>query len=315
MQSLSANKIIITILLIVIFYVLFTLYSNYDEISLIYKNVDWFFLIPIFCILFPSIFIRSLVQRLLLQQIGIQISIKDSFIIFLSGLSMIVTPGGSGVIIKSHFLQQKFNHPIAKSVPVVFFERFIELGAVIILVLITLLYTYNNESALIMVFASIILLLLLLLIKNKKSQKLVSMLKKIKPFQSIVSDDSFIESLGRLFKFKLILYVLALIIPVTFLESMMFYLGFLAFNVDLGYFESIQAFYSSVVFGSFFFIPGGVGATESLFATLLVHKNIALSLATSIIIFLRLNTIWFVTCIGFFVAYFTFIKNKRLSNL
>jgi uncharacterized protein (TIRG00374 family) len=90
----------------------------------------------------------------------------------------------------------------------------------------------------------------------------------------------------------------------------MFYFGFLSFGIDLGFFTSIQTFYASVLFGSFFLIPGGIGATEGLFVTLLTQKNIELSLASSLIIFLRLSTIWFLTAVGFFVILRNVIKNN-----
>ena len=51
---------------------------------------------------------------------------------------MIVTPGGSGQIIKSHFLKEKFNEPIQKSLPLVFVERFLDLITISIIIFITL---------------------------------------------------------------------------------------------------------------------------------------------------------------------------------
>jgi uncharacterized protein (TIRG00374 family) len=312
MKYFSKNKIITTIFLIAFFYALFTLYSDYEKIGVIYERVNWHFLLPIFGILFFTVFVRSIIQRFLLQNIGIHVTIKDSFLIFLSGLSMIITPGGSGVLVKSYFIQKKFGHSAAKSLPIVFVERFFELIGVVILLFVTLFFVYTNESLIVAMVASAIILGLLYLVRGEKPHNfLVKLLKKVKPFHKIVEDTELFESMKKLFRLKVIVFMTIVVTLVTFLEAFMFYFGFLAFGVDLGYFESIQTFYTSILFGSLFFIPGGVGATEGLFAALLTQKNIELSLATSIILFLRLSTIWLVTGVGFFVAYFTFIRNKE----
>jgi len=314
MKYFSKNKIIITVFLIVFFYALFTIYSDYEKIGIIYEKVNWVFLLPIIGILFFTLFLRSIIQRFLLQNIGINVTIKDSFLIFLSGLSMIITPGGSGVLIKSYFIEKKFGYSTTKSLPIVFVERFFELMGVIVLIFVTLFFVYTNESMIVIMAASAVLLGLLYLVKGKKSHNLlIKLLKKIKPFH-MISEADFFESLGNLFKFRIIVCMISSVTAITFLEASMFYFGFLAFNVDLGYFESVQTFYTSILFGSLFFIPGGIGATEGLFATLLTQRNIDLSLATSIILFLRLSTIWLVTGMGFLTAYFTFIRNTKLPK-
>ena len=72
--------------------------------------------------------------------------------------------------------------------------------------------------------------------------------------------------------------------------------------------EKIQIFYTSILFGSLLFIPGGIGATEGLFVTLLMDKNVEFSLASILIIFLRFVTIWALTGIGFVTAFRFILK-------
>ena len=120
MISLSFNKIILTTVSVILFYVVFAIYSDINSIQNHFLNIDLSYIFPIFSILLFSQFIRSLSQMFILKKLGITINVKDSFTLFLTGLSMIVTPGGSGQIIKSHFLKEKFNEPIQKSLPLVF---------------------------------------------------------------------------------------------------------------------------------------------------------------------------------------------------
>ena len=55
--------------------------------------------------------------------------------------------------------------------------------------------------------------------------------------------------------------------------------------------------------GIFSFIPGGIGVTEGSFVILMIEQNFEFVLATSLILFLRLVTIWSVTLIGFIATF------------
>ncbi len=62
------------------------------------------------------------------------------------------------------------------------------------------------------------------------------------------------------------------------------------------------------IFGAISLIPGGVGVVEGGFTVLLTQQSLPLSLAISIVIFIRLTTVWFATIIGFIAMYFNMRK-------
>lgn len=312
MKYISHFRILITVISIVLFYFAFTIYSDFEKIQEIYKNVEWSYLFPIFGILFATIFIRSIIQRYLLKLIGIEVQIKHSFLLFLAGLSMIITPGGSGVLIKSYFIKMKYGYSVTKSMPLVFVERFFELVGIVVLISFTLIINYSVESSiLVSISTGLIVTLLFIINNNKMLNKLFSILAKIKLVEKNELKLEFYESLNKLLSLRVISVVIPLVILVTFIESFMFYFGFLAFDVDIGYLQSIQLFYTSILFGSLFLIPGGIGVTEGIFASLLLQRNIELSFATSIIIFQRLSTLWIQVSIGFVIAYITIFRKSK----
>jgi len=53
------------------------------------------------------------------------------------------------------------------------------------------------------------------------------------------------------------------------------------------------------MYGTISFLPAGIGVTEGIFIGLLLSNNLELSIATSLILFIRLTTIWFYTFLGF----------------
>ena len=112
MKYINKNRIFISILLVTLFYVGFTIFSDVDKIKNDYQNFNLFYFLPILPILFLSMFCRSLIQKYLLKKLGMDISVKSSFLIFLGGYSMIMTPGGVGLIIKSYLIEKKYGYKI-----------------------------------------------------------------------------------------------------------------------------------------------------------------------------------------------------------
>ena len=82
-----------------IFYVVFIAYSDFQEFSTTISNFDYSYLPIIVVFVFIGIVIKSLRQQLLYKQIGINIQFKTGILLYITGLSMILTPGGSGELI------------------------------------------------------------------------------------------------------------------------------------------------------------------------------------------------------------------------
>ena len=76
----------------------------------------------------------------------------------------------------------------------------------------------------------------------------------------------------------------------------------------MGYIESIQIYYTSMLLGALTLLPAGIGAIEGIFIVLLSEKNISLHLATSIILFMRFVSIWLLSAIGIIISLKYFSK-------
>ena len=310
MKYINKNRIFISILLITLFYIIFIFYSDFDKIKTNYQNFNILYFLPVLPILFFSMFCRSLVQRYLLKNMNIQISIKSSFLIFLGGYSMIMTPGGVGLIIKSYLIQKKYGHKISKSIPLVFAERFYDILAVEIIILSTLFLFFSITSVILSILLGIGIGIAILFIKVKKFNSFfLSIITKLK----IIDDEQnskelFLETIQKLFKIKFFIKISIIITALTFFEGIIIFLSFQIFNIDIGYIESVQVYYTSMLLGALSLLPAGIGAIESLFVFLLSEKNISLDLATSTILFIRFITIWLLAGIGIIISLKFFSK-------
>jgi len=312
------NKIFITIVIVILFYVFFAVYSDIEKLVKNYETIKPLYVIPIFGILIFSIFVRSFLQRHLLMKIGIDLSLKQSFLLFWAGLSMLFTPLGSGQMIKSHFLKSKYGHDISKSLPLVFAERFFDLAALFIIVVGSLFFFYSFESLLVSSISLILLSIILIIVKNTGVLiKIKSMTKKT-PFLNKMFEQTsqFDLSLQKLFEINMLIRGCLIAIVAFSLEGFVVYLGFLTFGIDLGYFKTIQIFYTSVLSGTVSFVPAGTGVLEAAFVKLMSIQNFDLSKATSLIIFIRVTTTWFVTITGFLISFFIMKKGKgKINNI
>lgn len=306
------QKIIITVILFVLFYVLFAIFSDIEKIKENYQQIKLIYLAPIFGILTLSIFLRSLLQRFLLKALGIDLSVKNSFILFWSGLSMLVTPLGSGQMIKSHFIEQKYGHPVAQSLPLVFAERFFDFSVLTGLVILSLLAFHSTESLIIAIVSLIIITGLFLTIRSKRFFHIIEVIaNKIHLFRKLIPMLSqFDDSMGKVLHYKVVMVGFLMATLAYSMEGFVIYLGFLSFNINLGYLHTIQIYFTSILFGTLSFIPGGVGVLEGTFVKLMMRENFELSLITSLVIFIRLTVTWYSTIVGFVASYFMKINKK-----
>lgn len=311
------NKIVITIILFVLFYVLFALYSDVNKIMESFQQIQLKYLLPILGIFIFTAFLRGLLQCFLLNSMGIRLSIKKSFLLFLAGLSMLVTPGGSGQVIKSHFIQKKYGYPFSKSLPLVFGERFCDFLAITTILTFTAFSLYSLSSLLIIIISSTLLIAIFLSIKNKRFFNIFqSIISKI-PFlnKMIPQTTEMYESLQGLFKPRVIIVAWSSAVLIFLVEGLVIYLSFLAFNIDLGYIPTFQIYYSSLLYGTLSLVPSGMGILEGVFAKLLIQKHYELALITSLILFIRLITLWFATGLGFIMTYLVmFDKNSNQTK-
>jgi len=110
--------------IITLFSVSFTTYSNVNQFIKQLQKIEVSF---IFLILFAftiPILIKELRQLCFLKQIGIDIDFKRNILIYFTGLSMLVTPGSMGQVVKWHFLLKYYGEPVSKTLPVVTVERY-----------------------------------------------------------------------------------------------------------------------------------------------------------------------------------------------
>jgi len=296
---------------ILIFYVIFIAYSDFQEFSVNISQFEFSYLPIILAFIFLGIIIRGTRQQLLYKQIEVFISFKTGILLYISGLSMIVTPGGSGELIKSYYLKKNFGYPLAKTFPVVIMERLLDLAGIGgVLLIVGLLLGNYNIILLMLILLSVVSLIFVSGKKEKLFNFLLSILEKIPILKKQAT--SFSESyqvFGELTSSKIMTKTLGLSFFVWMTDAIMIYFIFIGFNLNFDIIFSTFSMYSSLLLGVLTMVPAGVGVTEVSFVEILKGEGVDTAVSTSLVILFRLVTIWFLTALGFCATRY-FLKNN-----
>jgi len=279
-----------------------------NELSLLKKEF-----IPIILLLhFSVMFCRAIRQKFLFDSLDVKLSLKEHVYVHFSGLALIMTPGGLGQTVKAYYLKEKKNLEYSKTISISLVERFYDLFSIIPILFVMSFFVNSNEIRIVTIIVTLLLLTLLALIKNKKTfNLLISIVPKISIFKKISDNSNEIyEIFGKLTHRNLFSLSLLIGIISWMIAGTAFYLSFLAFNIDLSFFETTLISLVPITIGTLSFLPGGIIATEMTMLGFLENYNINGSLATAVVLFTRITSIWFLTLVGIICTKIVYAKIK-----
>ena len=305
------NRSLIIIFFILIFYIGFVVFSYFNKISNNIININFKFIPIIILFVFSGFTIMGIRQCYLLNQIDVKISIKENIKLYFTGLSMILTPGGSGQLIKSFYLKKKYNYEIKKTLPLVFVERFIDLMCIITLIASSLLFVQNIEITIIVIIGIILIVAVILGIRFKKLFNIFLIILSKIPFlkKNLDEINDIHDSLIKMTTVKSFTIGFIFGIFAFCFDVIAVFFVFTAFDVQLDFLKMITAIYPSILYGALSFIPGGIGITELNVVRFLTNEGLSISLSSTIILMIRFFTLWISTVVGFVMTKI-FLKNN-----
>ena len=294
-----SNKFYIIIIVTVILYIGFFMISDLNTIQnkILEMNLSY---LPIIVILAPvSWFIIYLRWHLLLKNSNISIPFNDNFKIFLSGYAMSATPGKIGEIIKSQLLHSKYNIPKKQSLPIIISEQFYNLIGILFISMLGLYY-FDFSLYVLLSVGTVTGLIYLLLNSQKFLQKAINIFSKIKFLQKYtegVSDSHL--TLKKSINGKIFFVSSSLSIIFWLVESLIVYLVLHSFGIfNIEFLELSATYTTSIIIGVASFLPMGIGVVEGSLAGFFSFHGIELSLALTLVIFIRIFTRWYGVAIG-----------------
>lgn len=237
--------------------------------------------------------LRGLRWRYYSRTLGYATSVKDALYIYFSGLTMTVTPGKVGEILKAFLAREIVQMPMANGVTLLFIERQVDLIAVLVLATGGL---YLLPGGLLWLPAALVVVIVgTLAISTARFQALA--LKLVLSSRWMRRHHESVSAVSDTVRSTLSIKPLAVAVPVSIIawgaEGLSFYICLKALGVDaVGLGPAVAIYAVATVAGALAFFPGGIGFTEVTIAALLVTAGAAGSTAAAATIIIRVATLW-----------------------
>jgi glycosyltransferase 2 family protein len=236
-----------------------------------------------------------------LRRQSVSVPVASSALVFGAGLSLAITPGKLGELIKSLLLHDMHGVAVEKTAPIVVAERVTDLIALLCVALLGVAF-YGVATTLVIGASAVIAVGLLLLAWPRPTIWIIEMMTRPKVFRRFREPAKRMYiGLASLCRPVPLLVATAISIPAWLCECVGFAIIINAFphpHVAVGLATVIYA--GTTIAGALSFLPGGLGVTEAGMTFLLVQGSAHLDSGTALAATLltRLATLWFAVVLG-----------------
>lgn len=290
-------------------------YADIPHMMAALAQFRWEYLPFILCFTLFNYFGRFIKWHYYLGKLRISLSLDKSLLIFLSGLSMAITPGKVGELLKSYQLKQATGASISRTSPIIVAERLTDGIAMLVLASVGLmLYRFGWEVLFILLLGGSVGILFM---QNRRwALGLLSLGERVpfvSRFVSVIRD--FYESAYILLQWKPLLLAISIGILSWTGECIALYFVYTGLGVGPGvdlFIKSAFILAVSSLIGSASGLPGGLGTADGSMlglTRLLVSPSATLGGAATLLI--RFCTLWF----GLFVGVIAFLLFRTVQRV
>lgn len=279
-------------------YFILGLYADFGRLLKAFEGFSWYLLLPALGLVCINYLIRFVKWEYLLRVIDIRVPLVPSFVIFISGLTMTISPAKMGEVLKSFMLKEYRAVPISRSSPVVVAERASDVIGVMVLGSAgTLAYGFGRE----VLAVSVVLMAVFIGIVQTRSLclKLLRFAERLPLVRKFATHlEEFYESAYTLMKARHLLPTVALSTAGWFFECLAAYLCLRGLGVDLPLLLVTFIFVIASLAGALAMVPGGLGVAEGSMTGLLITSDVERGVAVAGTMIIRLATFWFAILLG-----------------
>ncbi|AZH26464.1 lysylphosphatidylglycerol synthase transmembrane domain-containing protein [Haloplanus aerogenes] len=302
------------LLTVVVFFGLF-LFGDADAVVDALTLLEWWRIGAVFGLVAVSYGVRFLKWEFYLHELGIDVPLRSSLLVFVSGLMMVVTPGKAGEVWKAWFLRDLHDVAVNRTASVVGAERVTDLLALMAFAGLGLV-VYQQSSTTLVVVAALFFGGLMLIQWRTLCLRLLDGLETI-PVIGGYADDvrEFYDNTYTLFRLRPLVVSMGISVVAWGLEGVALWIVLNGFVVDSSLLLALFVFGLGSVVGAASLLPGGLAAAEATMVGLLVVLGYSRTVAVSSTLVIRVGTLWFGALLGtaVFVLY-RFLRNRRNST-
>lgn len=298
MESLKRN-LVLALGLSVAVYLVIAVLSDLGELAEALRRFDWALAPVILGLVGLSYVGRFFRWAYYLRLLGVSVPTVQNAAIFAAGLSMTVSPGKLGEVLKSVFVRRASGVPIARTAPAVVAERVTDgTGMILWGLLGALTFAYGLQVLLLFTVAMVSAVVIF---RSKRLSLIVERILRKLPLLNRLAPhlSEFHGASNELLALGPILVATVISFLAWGLEILAVYLCVVGMGVATPFLIVSFIFAVSSLAGALSMVPGGIGVAEAgltgLFRTV---ANLSGGIAGALTLLIRLATLWFATLVG-----------------
>ena len=295
------GKIILGVAAGVAIYVAFSVWADARSVGHALAGFQWTIALAALALASLNYLVRFVRWHYYLKVLGLAVPAGHSFLVFLGGFSLTVTPGKLGEVVKALLLRESHGIPAARTAPIVVAERFTDLMGLLLLACVGI-FTFKIDPRFLLIGAGLIGFGLLVVSAPPIATFLVRLSGHVPIVRRLTPKlDEAYRTTALLLRPRPLVLGLALSVVSWFFECAAFWAvvhGFSGAAVELQAATFIYA--SMTVAGALSFLPGGLGVTEAGMLAMLgeLGTGCGRSVAAAATFVTRLCTLWFAVLVG-----------------
>ena len=281
-------------------YVLGSVWVGFENMKEELQNFQWIYFLYALLLTLLNYGLRFVKWHYYIRRLQVDISIKENAWNFVAGLSMAISPGKAGEVLKSYVIRERTGTPMAQTIPAVVTERLTDALAMLLLAGIGITTYAADQIHYVIIPTALALAGIAVLLNEKLSLWMIDVLGHIGPLAKITP------------KLKEMLTAMrTCVAPIALLWTTM--LGFVAWGAECVAFQLIFVglgvvapldvclfLYSFATIAGSALVPGGIGVADGAlsFGALEYIPNVMEPQAMAAAFLVRIATMWFGVGLG-----------------
>jgi uncharacterized protein (TIRG00374 family) len=298
----TLRRVLVVMILGVAVYGAYAVWSGLGSMGETLATFQWWTFGAACALAFGNYVLRFLKWEFYLGRLGIRgVPKGDSFLTFLSGFVLTVTPGKVGEVFKSLVLFETHGVPMPKTAPIVVAERVTDLIGVIILIVLGSL-GFSGGLVWAGAGAVVVTILLVVIASRKASLGIIGIVERMPGKMGRIGPKlhQAYDSLAVMVKPANLVWPTLLSIAAWSLECLSLWTILHGFGETTSVPLCFFFYATSTLAGALVPVPGGLGVTESaLRGQMMELGHVRPSTSTAAMILVRFATLWFAVLVGF----------------
>ena len=308
------GKIILGVAAGVVIYVAFSIWADVRSVGRALVDFRWAIALAALALASLNYLVRFVRWHYYLKVLGLTVPAGHSFLVFLGGFSLTVTPGKLGEVVKALLLRESHGIAAVRTAPIVLAERFTDLMGLLLLACVGI-FTFKTDPRFLVVGAGLIGLGLVVVSAPPIATFFIRLTSHVPLVRRLTKKlDEAYRTTAELLRPRPLTLGVALSVLSWFFECVAFWAvvhGFSGSSVELQAATFIYA--SMTVAGALSFLPGGLGVTEAGMLAMLgeLATGCGRGVAAAATFVTRLCTLWFAVLVGV-VALLLFARQTKI---